>query len=116
MYDFHKLYKIDTFKVGDEVTIRSMIDPNRILAVGEVRSLDPTAKVGDTPLGSRWCEVHVNVPVESNEELMRPYHDFRKIRDAIGVAIVWPINLVLFLSYLYHLSNIVIICFLMLKL
>ena len=53
MYDFHKLYKIDIFKIGDEVTIRSMIDPNKILAVGEVRSLDSMAKVGDTPLGSR---------------------------------------------------------------
>lgn len=55
--------------------------------------MDPAAEVGDTPLVSHWCEVHVNVPVESDEELMRPYHNFWKIGDAIGVAIAWPINL-----------------------
>ena len=76
MCDFHKLCKIGISKVGDKVTIRSMIDPNKILVVGVVRSLDPMAKVGDTLLGSHWCEVHVNVPMESNKELMRPYHNF----------------------------------------
>ncbi|XP_027173367.1 uncharacterized protein LOC113773046 [Coffea eugenioides] len=81
-------------KVGDKVTIRSMVDSNKICAIGVVRNLDRTAEVGDTPLGSHWCEIHVNVPVENDEELMRPYHNFRKIGDAIGVAIAWPINLV----------------------
>ena len=104
------------FKVGDKVTIRSMVDSSKICGVGVVRNLDPTAEVGDIPLGSHWCEVHVNVPVENDEELMRPYHNFLKIGDAIGVAIAWPINLVIFLSYLYHLVNLVFIYFLTLKL
>ncbi|XP_071939087.1 uncharacterized protein [Coffea arabica] len=82
-------------QVGDKVTIRSMVDSSKICAVGVVRNLDPTAEVGDIPLGSHWCEVHVNVPVENDEELMRPYHNFLKIGDAIGVAIAWPINLVI---------------------
>lgn len=71
-----------------------MIDSNKILAVGVIRSLDPTTEVGDTPLGLHWCEIHVNVPVENDEDLMRSYHNFRKIGDVIGVAIAWPINLV----------------------
>ncbi|XP_071920597.1 uncharacterized protein [Coffea arabica] len=78
--------------VGDKVTIRSMVDSSKICAVGVVRNLDPTVEVGDIPLGSHWCEVHVNVLVENDEELMRPYHNFLKI----GVAIAWPINLVIF--------------------
>ncbi|XP_027118274.1 uncharacterized protein [Coffea arabica] len=82
-------------KVGDKVTVRSMVDSSKICAVGVVRNLDPTSEVGDTPLGLHWCEIHVNVPVENDEELMRPYHNFRKIGDAIGVAIAWPINLVI---------------------
>ena len=54
------------------------------------------------------CEIHVNVSMESDEELMRPYHDFCKIGDAIGVDIAWPIILV----NLGHLFNLLYICFL----
>ena len=73
-----------------------MLDPNKIVIVRVVQNLDPTAKVGNTPLGSHWCEIHVNVPMDSDEELMRPYYNFIKIGDAIGVSIAWPINLVFF--------------------
>lgn len=71
-----------------------MIDPSKIVALGVVRSLDPNEQVGEQPLGSHWCEVHVNVPIEFNEELIRPYHHFKKIGDVIGVPMAWPIKLV----------------------
>ena len=73
-----------------------MLDRNKIVALGVVRSLYPNTEVGQQQLGSHWCEVHVNVPKEFNEELMRPYYHFKKIGDAIGVSIAWPTNLVFF--------------------
>lgn len=53
-----------------------MLDPNKTSVVGASRSLDPTTEVGNTHLGLHYCEVYVNVPVEINEELIKPYHNF----------------------------------------
>ena len=66
------------------------------MAIGRLQSLDPSTIVGGQPLGSNWCEVLVQVVVERDEHLIRPYVPLQTIADSIGAPIAWPTKLVCF--------------------
>ena len=63
------------------------------MAIGRLQSLDPSTIVGGQPLGSNWCEVLVQVVVERDEHLIRPYVPLQTIADSIGAR---PTKLVCF--------------------
>lgn len=84
--------------------MRSMFDSSKTVAIGYVNSLDPLKQIGQVRLGHNWCEVHINVGVEFDEELLRPpYAHVKTIAAAIGMSVAWPQNLVM-ISYLYYLK------------
>lgn len=78
-----------------------MVKSSKIVAIGYVRSLDPSKQVGQMRLGQNWCEVHINVGGYPEEELLRPVSHFKTIGDVIGMTTAWPQHLVIkSLSYL----------------
>ncbi|KAH6780865.1 hypothetical protein C2S52_012102 [Perilla frutescens var. hirtella] len=83
-----------TFQVGDTVLLKSLFDSRKIVAKGYVRSVDPNQDVGGKRLGLNWCEVQISIPVEWDEDLIRPYSNLSTIGDAIGTCIAWPRHLV----------------------
>ncbi|KAH6767318.1 hypothetical protein C2S52_018301 [Perilla frutescens var. hirtella] len=83
-----------TFQVGDTVLLKSLFDYRKIVAKGYVRSVDPNQDVGGKRLGLNWCEVQISIPVEWDEDLIRPYSNLSTIGDAIGTCIAWPRHLV----------------------
>ncbi|XP_057803696.1 folate-biopterin transporter 1, chloroplastic-like [Salvia miltiorrhiza] len=80
--------------VGDAVLLKSLFNSRKAVAKGWVRSVDPNHDVGGKRLGLNWCEVQVSVPIEWEEDLIRPYSNLSTIGDAIGACIAWPRHLV----------------------
>ncbi|KAL8523554.1 hypothetical protein ACS0TY_013501 [Phlomoides rotata] len=80
--------------VGAYVTLKSLFDPNKVVAKGCINSIDPCSEVGGQLLGSKWCEVNVKVVFEHEEELIRPYGNLKKFAHVLGEMIAWPCNLV----------------------
>ncbi|XP_071923170.1 uncharacterized protein [Coffea arabica] len=70
---------------GDWVDIFSLFDPTKCLAIGRLQGIDPSKVVGGQPLGPCWCEILVQIVVERNEQLIRPYGLLQTIEDALGV-------------------------------
>ncbi|XP_057769150.1 uncharacterized protein LOC130989214 [Salvia miltiorrhiza] len=83
-----------SFQVGDEVLLKSLFNSRKVVAKGRIRSVDPNQEVGGKRLGLQWCEVQVSVPIEWDEELIRPYSNLSTIGDAIGTCVAWPHHLV----------------------
>ncbi|KAH6826730.1 hypothetical protein C2S53_017808 [Perilla frutescens var. hirtella] len=83
-----------TFQRLDTVLLKSLFDSRKIVAKGYVRSVDPNQDVGGKRLGLNWCEVQISIPVEWDEDLIRPYSNLSTIGDAIGTCIAWPRHLV----------------------
>ncbi|XP_071926002.1 uncharacterized protein [Coffea arabica] len=81
-------------KEGDWISLFSLDEPTKVVAIGRLQSLDPSTIVGGQPLGSNWCEVLVQVVVERDEHLIRPYVPLQTIADSIGAPIAWPTKLV----------------------
>ncbi|KAL8476900.1 hypothetical protein ACS0TY_029267 [Phlomoides rotata] len=79
--------------VGAYVTLKSLFDPNKVVAIGYINSIDPCPEVGGQLLGSNWCEVNVKVVFEHGE-LIRPYGNLQKFAHVLGEMIAWPCNLV----------------------
>lgn len=75
--------------------LRSLFESKKIVAKGSIRSIDPDQNVGGKRLGLNWCEVQISVPIEWDEDLIRPYSNLSTIGDAIGTCIAWPLNLVI---------------------
>ncbi|XP_076923149.1 uncharacterized protein LOC143585189 isoform X1 [Bidens hawaiensis] len=77
-------------RVGDEVFIKSILNPIEHVARGWVKSLDPNEQVGCIEIGPKWCEVNVQVAIKIDEMLVRQYGLFSTIQDCIGASIAWP--------------------------
>ncbi|KAL3499536.1 hypothetical protein ACH5RR_038629, partial [Cinchona calisaya] len=52
-----------------------------------------TKSVGGQQLRANWYEVLVLVPMEWDEELIRPYSRLKTITDALGTSTTWSQNL-----------------------
>ena len=83
------------------MVLKSVVDQKTIVANGYLVTLDANGDVGGCHLGSNWCAVHVQVAVNRDEPLMRPYSFFDTIGDAIGAPIAWPCSLVNILETLF---------------
>lgn len=82
-------------QVGDSVLLKSLFDQNKIVAKGCLESTSPDQYVGGRRLGSNWCAVQISVPMEWDEDLIRPYSNYSTIGDAIGNCVSWPRHLVI---------------------
>ncbi|CAL5349230.1 unnamed protein product [Camellia sinensis] len=76
--------------VGDIVVLKSIIRPIETVAIGILKSRDPSKEVEGEELGPGYWEEHVQVPVKPNESLIRSYGVVKTIRQAIGAHIAWP--------------------------
>ncbi|KAI0492123.1 hypothetical protein KFK09_026388 [Dendrobium nobile] len=77
-------------KVGTKVAVESVLDSTKTVAIGYIQSMDPTHMVGNYPLGQNWCSIHINIPVNWEEHLIRPYSTLTIIGHAIGTYVAWP--------------------------
>lgn len=66
------------------------------MAKGCLHSIDPNAQVGGQALGDNWCQVHVQVVLQPEEQLIRPYDYCQTLEDAHGGMVAWPGTLVCF--------------------
>ncbi|KAL3834134.1 hypothetical protein ACJIZ3_008870 [Penstemon smallii] len=83
-------------KVGDDVLIKSE-NASKIVATGYVYGIDPSLEIGKQCLGPNWCEVNIQVAIESGEKLLRPHSNLKTIGDAYGSNIAWPCQLYVWL-------------------
>jgi len=74
----------------------SVIERNEIVAKRYLKSMDPNTEIGGQAIGRNNYEVHINVAVKGDEDLVRPYMYFNTIMDAQGVSVAWPKSLVSF--------------------
>lgn len=81
-------------KVGDYAYFKSVANPIEFVGKGRIASMNPSTQVGGEELGANWCEIHVLLPIQWDEHLIRPYGGLKTIGDAIGTPIAWPISLV----------------------
>ena len=81
--------------------IFSLFDPTKCLAIGRLQGIDPSKVVGGQPLGPCWCEILVQIVMERNEQLIRPYGLLQTIEDALGAPIAWPLKSVYFDTRLF---------------
>ncbi|XP_047975998.1 uncharacterized protein LOC125218386 [Salvia hispanica] len=81
-------------QVGDSVCLKSLFDPKKIVARGCLETVDPDEYVGGRRLGSNWYGVQISVPIEWDEDLIRPFSNFSTIGEAVGNRVAWPHHLV----------------------
>ncbi|XP_042037024.1 uncharacterized protein LOC121783049 isoform X1 [Salvia splendens] len=81
-------------QVGDSVCLKSLFDPKKIVAKGCLEPVDPDEYVGGRRLGSNWYGVQISVPIEWDEDLIRPFSNFSTIGEAVGNRVAWPHHLV----------------------
>lgn len=66
-----------------------------VVAQGYLVTKDPSTKVGGMELGNKFWEVVVEAAVMPDEELIRPYEQYKTIGDVEGISIAWPSVLVI---------------------
>ena len=77
--------------------LKSLFDPKKIVAKGCLETVDPDEYVGGRRLGSNWYGVQISVPIEWDEDLIRPFSNFSTIGEAVGNRVAWPHHLVMLL-------------------
>ncbi|PKU76322.1 hypothetical protein MA16_Dca025111 [Dendrobium catenatum] len=92
--DVHSFNDSAHIQVGTKVSVKSVLDSIKIMAIGYVQSMDPTHMTGNYPLGPNWCSVHISIPVNWEEHLIRLYSTLTTIGHAIGTYVAWPQALV----------------------
>ncbi|KAG8374944.1 hypothetical protein BUALT_Bualt10G0048200 [Buddleja alternifolia] len=75
------------------VVLKSMGNINEIGASGYVNEMN-SVRVKGEELGPGWCEIIIQVPIKKDECLFKPYDRIRKIEDAVGAPVAWPLSLV----------------------
>ena len=78
----------------EHVELRSFRDISKPVARGMLMSRNPEDIVGNQELGRWFVEVHVEIPIEQDEPLVRPYGQCKTIGDAVGKPIAWPESMV----------------------
>ncbi|KAJ0809893.1 putative transposase, Tnp1/En/Spm [Helianthus annuus] len=90
MFSSKKWLWTQSLDPNDLVFLKSVLNSTKTIARGRFPSLDPNDLVGGTEIGLEWCEVNIQVPIEKDENLVRPYGLFSTIQDCIGASIKWP--------------------------
>ncbi|ONM19644.1 hypothetical protein ZEAMMB73_Zm00001d004824, partial [Zea mays] len=76
--------------VSTDIFLKSTRYPNRKVALGRVLSQDPKTKVGDVALGKEFWMVRVSLVSMRDEQLIRPYNNFKVLRQVGNNPIAWP--------------------------
>lgn len=65
------------------------------MAKGSIHSTELSAEVDTLMLGINWCQIHVQVVLDPEEQLLiKSYDHYETIQDALGDVISWPCYLV----------------------
>ena len=65
------------------------------MAKATVVSVNPNNKLAGEALGTKFCEVIVNVVFKRDVLLPRPYGDIKTLGDAVQMTVAWPFNRVM---------------------
>uniref|UniRef100_A0A803NGI5 Transposase Tnp1/En/Spm-like domain-containing protein n=1 Tax=Cannabis sativa TaxID=3483 RepID=A0A803NGI5_CANSA len=76
--------------VGEMVNLKSVTADPETIAIGLVVSKDSSKEVGGKELGDHYSEVVVQVCINPDEELIRPYGQYKTIGEVVGASIAWP--------------------------
>ncbi|CAN0858313.1 hypothetical protein LINGRAHAP2_LOCUS7191 [Linum grandiflorum] len=71
------------------VILKSLQSLDVDVVKGAIISKNSKRLVGDTKLGEVFYEIFVEVPMKTNEPLVRPYESFQTIGDAAKQTIAW---------------------------
>ena len=82
--------------MGDIVALKSIIRPTETVAIGVLKSTDPSKEVEGEELGLDYWEVYVQVPVKPNESLIRSYGLVKTIGQATGAQVALPAPFVVY--------------------
>ncbi|KAM6582204.1 hypothetical protein CsatB_009206 [Cannabis sativa] len=83
-------YDIPIVEVGEMVNLKSVTADPETIAIGLVVSKDSSKEVGGKELGDHYSEVVVQVCINPDEELIRPYGQCKTIGEVVGASIAWP--------------------------
>jgi hypothetical protein len=65
------------------------------MAKATVVPVNPNNKLAGEALGTKYCEVIVNVVLRRETLVPRPYAEIKTLGDAIKMPIAWPFNRVM---------------------
>ena len=85
----------------DIVVLKNIIRSIKTVAIGVLKSTDPSKEVEGEELGPDYWEIHVQVPIKPNESLIRSYGLVKTIGQAIGFHVAWPAPFVVYLFRKY---------------
>ncbi|KAF4378127.1 hypothetical protein G4B88_022950 [Cannabis sativa] len=83
-------YDIPIVEVGEMVNLKSVTADPETIAIGLVVSKDSSKEVGGKELGDHYSEVVVQVCINPDEELIKPYGQCKTIGEVVGASIAWP--------------------------
>ncbi|KAF4381938.1 hypothetical protein F8388_000632 [Cannabis sativa] len=83
-------YDIPIVEVGEMVNLKSVTADPETIVIGLVVSKDSSKEVGGKELGDHYSEVVVQVCINPDEELIRPYGQCKTIGEVVGASIAWP--------------------------
>ncbi|KAG2629268.1 hypothetical protein PVAP13_3KG434802 [Panicum virgatum] len=81
----------NTMKVGTKVYLQRWKNRNKTVAMGKLVSCDPKQKLDGVQLGKEFWMVSVSFVMVEDEPLIRPYKNYKVLRDVEGGAhVAWP--------------------------
>ncbi|CAA0839637.1 Unknown protein [Striga hermonthica] len=85
----------NTMKVGTKVYLQRWKNRNKNVAMGKLVSCDPKQKLDGVQLGKEFWMVSVSFVMVEDEPLIRPYKNYKVLRDVEGgVHVAWPSTLI----------------------
>ncbi|XP_028117399.1 uncharacterized protein LOC114315025 [Camellia sinensis] len=75
--------------VGDIIVLKSIIRPTETVAIGVIKSTNPSKEVAGEELGLDYCELYAQMPIKPNENLIRSYGLVKIIGQGIGAHVAW---------------------------
>ncbi|XP_062075838.1 uncharacterized protein LOC133779963 [Humulus lupulus] len=89
-------YGTPVVEVGEVVNLKSVTSEPETIAIGIVISRDPSKEVAEHQLNinSQVMQVIVQVPIKSDEQLIKSYGYFKTIGQVFGAPIAWPTTFV----------------------
>ena len=81
-------------QAGNEVILFAM-SSNEKVAKATVVSVNPNNQLAGEALGTKFCEVVVNVVFKREKLVPRPYAEIKTLGDAVKMPVAWPFNRVM---------------------
>ena len=81
-------------QAGNEVILFAM-SSNEKVAKATVVSVNPNNQLAGEALGTKFCEVIVNVVFKREALVPRPYAEIKTLGDVVKMPVAWPFNRVM---------------------